>query len=141
MRKIIYVLLLLISASSFAALKEEPQATPSKGANVFSQDKAIAVVTPTQSTFVIQLKSNPTTGYSWFLREYNDNLLTPVKHTFIAPKDKKLMGAPGMEEWTFKAKPAAFVVPQETTIRFVYTRPWEQSDNTTQMIFKVITRG
>ncbi len=106
---------------------------------VYQQEKPIIMVSSDKPSFVIKLKSNPTTGYSWFLREFNSSLVEPVKQHFEAPTDKKLMGAPGYELWTFRAKPAAFLVPQQTTIRFVYARPWEAADNSTQVVFKVTT--
>ncbi len=95
-------------------------------------------MTPAQPVFVIQLKSNPTTGFLWFLREYDDHLITPIKHSFLPPS-KKLMGAPGFELWTFRMKSAGFTVPQQTTIRMVYARPWQGSDSSTQLVFRVST--
>jgi inhibitor of cysteine peptidase len=104
----------------------------------YMQDKPIVMVTTDNPEFIIKLKSNPTTGYSWFMRDYAANLIEPVKHEFLPPNNK-LVGAPGYELWTFRARPDAFIVPQQTTIRFVYARPWEASDTTTQVIFKVTT--
>lgn len=86
------------------------------------------------------MKSNPTTGYSWFLREYDSTIITPVKHSFEQPS-AKLMGAPGFELWTFKVKSAGFAVPQQTTIRMVYTRPWQSNDTGTQLVFRITTQG
>jgi predicted secreted protein len=111
-----------------------------KGDAPYTQDKPVITVTSQKPEFTIKLKTNPTTGYSWFLREYNTELLTPVRHSFEFAADKKLMGAPGYELWTFRAKPAAFVVPQQSAIRFVYARPWEVEDNN-QVTFKVTTEG
>lgn len=111
----------------------------SKTSSVYTEDKRAIMVTPETTQIVIKLKSNPTTGYSWFLREYTPSLIEPTKHVFEAPTDKKLMGAPGYEIWTFRVKPAAFIVPQQTVIRFVYLRPWEMVDNATQAVFKVAT--
>ncbi|MEO8400272.1 MAG: protease inhibitor I42 family protein, partial [Gammaproteobacteria bacterium] len=87
-----------------------------------------------------KLKSNPTTGYSWFLRSFDSNLIQPVRHNFEAPTGKKLMGAPGYDIWTFHVKPAGFTVPQETVIRFIYARPWNSSDQTRQVVFTVTTQ-
>ena len=106
----------------------------------YSEDKTNITVTVQQPEFVLKLKSNPTTGYSWFLQEYNSNLITPVKHFFQAPA-KGLMGAPGFELWTFRVKPAGFAVPQQTTIRMVYARAWESKDSETQVVFRVSTQG
>lgn len=106
---------------------------------VYTEAKQNILITTDNPQFIIQLKSNPTTGFSWFLREYDANLITPIKHHFIAAKTG-LMGAPGYEVWTFNVKPAAFIVPQQTTIHFVYARPWQGADNSTQTIFHVTTQ-
>ncbi len=98
------------------------------------------LVTVKQPEFIIKLKSNPSTGYSWFLREYNANLIAPVKHTYEAGT-KNLIGSSGFELWTFRVKPAGFTVPQQTVIRMIYTRPWEGSDTSTQMVFRVTTQA
>ena len=104
----------------------------------YTEDKTSIVADVKQLTFIIKLKSNPTTGYSWFLREYDADLITPVKHEFQQP-EKKLIGAPGFELWTFRMKHAAFTVPQQTALRFVYARPWQGADNSTQVVFRVTT--
>lgn len=106
---------------------------------VYAENKTAISVSSNQSEFIVQLKSNPTTGYSWFLREYDKNLLEPIKHVFQAAQDKKLVGAPGYELWTFRVKPAGFTVPQQTMIRFVYARPWETNNSSTQIVFSVTT--
>jgi inhibitor of cysteine peptidase len=106
----------------------------------YSEDQLTISVTPNQPQFSVRLKSNPTTGYSWFLRKYASKLLTPVKHHFEVSKTK-LIGAPGVEVWTFRVKPEAFVVPQQTRIQFVYARPWEKSGDTTKLVFVVTTHA
>lgn len=108
--------------------------------NIYTEDKQNILVVSDHPEFVIKLKSNPTTGFAWFLREYDANLVQPVKHKFVAP-NVKLMGAPGYEVWTFRIKPAGFVVPHQSSIRFVYTRPWQQGmDSSTQVVFRVMTQ-
>lgn len=129
--KIIAVISLLLATSSFAA------PTPPK--DVYGEDKTAVMVPSDHPQVVIQLKSNPTTGYSWFLREYDGNLITPVKHAFEPNSNRKLMGAPGYETWTFHVKPAGFKVPQQTTLRFVYTRPWEDSNQAKQVTYRIST--
>jgi inhibitor of cysteine peptidase len=132
-----WVLTALLFSSSLAfAQKAKPVVDE---APIYMQDKTAFIIASNKPVFVIKLKSNPTTGYSWFLRESNPALFEAVKHQYEVPQDKKLMGASGYELWTFRAKPAAFVVPQQTAIRFVYTRPWETSENATQLVFKVAT--
>ncbi len=63
---------------------------------VFTEEKPNIALAKNQPTFTIRLKSNPTTGFSWFLREYDSNLITPVKHQFIK-QNTSLMGAPGLK--------------------------------------------
>lgn len=115
------------------ATTEKPE-TPS-----YNEQKTSILVTADQPEFSIKLKANPTTGYSWFLRECNTRYLEPVKHSFQPPENKKLIGAPGYELWTFKVKPEAFNVPHQTPLRFVYARPWEKSDQSTGIVFWVST--
>ncbi|HLB58345.1 MAG TPA: protease inhibitor I42 family protein, partial [Gammaproteobacteria bacterium] len=49
---------------------------------VYTEDKPAIVLTSTQPEFVIKLKSNATTGYSWFLRKYDPHFVRPVKHVY-----------------------------------------------------------
>jgi inhibitor of cysteine peptidase len=107
---------------------------------IYTEDKPTIALSADSNQFSIQLKSNPSTGYSWFLKDYDANLIEPIKHEFLTNKDKKLIGAPGYQLWTFKVKPAAFIVPQQTRLRFVYVRPWGEDDNPTQTLFRVLTR-
>lgn len=106
---------------------------------VHTQDKPVFTVVSNNAEFVIKLKSNPSTGYSWFLTEYNSNLVVPLRHTFEAATDKKMVGAPGYEFWTFRIKPAGFAVPQITSMKFVYKRPWEAITDQPPLAFSITT--
>lgn len=108
--------------------------------NVYDENKLNIMVMVKQPEFILKLKSNPTTGYTWFLREYDANLIAPVKHSYQQPV-KELIGAAGFETWTFRVKSAGFNVPQQTTIRMVYARPWQGGDNSTQLVFRISTQG
>lgn len=92
-----------------------------------------------QTQFEIKLKSNPTTGYSWFLKKYDATYVELGKHRFEMPENKQLMGAPGFEVWSFKVKPTAFKTATETTLHFVYGRPWEKNKNTRELVFTIST--
>lgn len=85
------------------------------------------LVTKSKSKFTIELPSNVTTGYSWFLVRYNDELLKPISHEYIKPKEEK-PGAGGVEQWTFKVDGDAFKVPQLTRIKLIYAQPWNLRD-------------
>lgn len=133
MKKIFQMLcfaLILAVCSNVFAEKTEP--------TIYNEDNTTIHVTAQQPQFTVKLKSNPTTGYAWFLHEYSTKMITPIKHTFEAP-EKKLIGASGYEVWTFKANQQAFTVPQMLTLRFVYARPWKSTDTGTQVIFRVMT--
>lgn len=135
MSKLLVLVMLVLNGVAMAAT---PAVTAAQSI-VYSQDKTNIAVTPDSPKFIIKLESNPTTGYSWFLHEYDAKLVQPLKREF-KQGDKKLIGSPGYELWTFKIKPAGFIVPQQTTIRFAYARPWEGSENSTQLAFHVSTQ-
>jgi len=97
------------------------------------------VVKSSQPTFALTLSSNPTTGYAWFLKSYDTEIIKPLGKKFYPAKSQsKLLGAGGYEVWNFMVKPNGFTVPQTTNITLIYTRPWElqgaQVNN-----FKVVT--
>lgn len=127
--------LMFISTSDASAA-----ATTSNKDQVYSEDNLNVMVTPSKPQFTIKLKSNPTTGYSWFLREYNKDYIKPLKHRFEASKDK-LIGAPGFDYWTFQAKEAMFTVPQQTIIRLIYARPWKATDGSTPIVVRVTSQS
>ena len=85
-----------------------------------------AVVNGHGGQFMLRLVSNPTTGFSWFW--VNDGSLsgvTPTAHRYIPPSTK-LVGAPGMEEWTFKIDTKWRGVPQVLHVKMQYLRPWSK---------------
>lgn len=94
-------------------------------------------VTPGSTAVVIKVKSNPTTGYSWFLVNYNENLLSPISHKYYPPTSQ-LVGASGYEIWRFRVNTAAFIMPQITTITLQYARPWAVQENDQQEKFTVV---
>src|SRR3990167_9201933 len=95
---------------------------------------ANGTLTPDHPVYTLQLNSNPTTGYSWFLVSYPSDLLSITKHEYIPPKTN-MAGAGGYEIWVFTAKPEAFVAPRALKIQMVYARPWEVNDQMTAQTF------
>lgn len=138
LKKLAVLSLFIFNIAVFAAEPVKP--TAPDASNIYSENKLNIYVDSKHPEFIIKVKSNPTTGYSWFLREYDKGIITAVKHSFQAPT-KKLMGAPGFELWTFRVKPAGFIVPQQTTIRLIYARPWQSDDSATQLVFRVTTQA
>lgn len=80
---------------------------------------------PTGKTqFSIQLASNPTTGYKWFILNY-DKQLQLTSHVYLPPQNNRI-GAGGNEIWNFKILNLPL---QKTVIHFQYARPWNRQDN------------
>ena len=74
-------------------------------------------------SFTITMDSNPTTGYQWQVaRQLDAGLVELIGSQYIHPKTD-LVGAPGKEEWSFKAIRAG-----KTIISFDYVRPWEKNE-------------
>jgi inhibitor of cysteine peptidase len=76
-------------------------------------------------TLSVYLCSNPTTGFQWSESAVisDQSVMQQTAHEFVAPKDSggpPLTGAPGTEEWTFKANKKG-----TSTIKMEYSRPWE----------------
>lgn len=100
--------------------------------------ETVIKVTAAQPTFIIQLKSNPTTGYAWFLKDYDSSAIKLVQHQYIRP-DNALVGASGVEEWTFQLMPSAFTPSRTFRFEFMYKRPWENKTLTPIALFKIQT--
>lgn len=100
-------------------------ASLASASQIYSNAKKPIVLNSQTHEFVVSLPSNPTTGFRWYLVSYDAKLIKPISHQFIPPTNKKLMGAPGNTQWTFKVLKAAHQVPQASTITWTYVRPWE----------------
>ncbi|MFH0855430.1 MAG: protease inhibitor I42 family protein [Candidatus Omnitrophota bacterium] len=83
------------------------------------EDKIVKAVAGKE--FVIDLKSNITTGFQWQLAKAVDKeylILTGLRYI---TKKSRITGSGGKEEWAFRA-----VKPGRTVISFQYVRPWEK---------------
>ena len=67
----------------------------------------------------VELCSNQTTGFQWDYEPTKENIVKEEDHDFEEP-EKGLMGAAGVELWTFEA-----VEKGTTEIRMEYSQPWE----------------
>lgn len=94
----------------------------------------------TSKTPIIEIKlpANPSTGFSWFLWKYDEQLLTPLSQKYYPPKNSK-PGAGGYDLWRFRVLSRALVLPKITYVKFVYMRPWTMEGATKKKI-AVITR-
>jgi inhibitor of cysteine peptidase len=71
--------------------------------------------------FVITLESNRTAGYQWQLAQPLDKAMLELVGSEYKAGESKLIGAGGVEVWTFRAVGAG-----KTLISFKYVRPWEK---------------
>jgi inhibitor of cysteine peptidase len=106
--------------------------------NYTNAQKSI-VVKSSQPSFTVTIQSNPTTGFSWFLKSFDPTLIKPIKRTFH-PIKNGLLGSGGYEEWTFYVRALAFTVPQSTSITLMYARPFDL-DSAQLTTFKVVTQN
>lgn len=133
---------LLILTLSFFALTlawaedapNAPSVTDTKSVSA-NPKKANDVSTPTDQSkpiiiksispvFNINLPGNITTGYQWYLVDYNPRFVRLLGQKYTAASTK-LMGAPGLSVWQFQLQQISFTAPQVTRIIFEYRRPWE----------------
>jgi inhibitor of cysteine peptidase len=131
------IIVALTSICVFTSVLAATEKSVSNSPAVYDESKTSITVLKSQPVFILKLASNPTTGYVWLLNNYDKSLIVPVKHEYQAP-NSKLMGAPGMDLWTFRVKPDAFIVPQRTSIHMSYARPWE-ADKSGKNIEIVVT--
>ncbi|GEM_PF-735597 len=118
--KIIFMLYLLLCSGLLFAK------TP-----IYTEKQTQITVKANQPTFIIKLKSNPTTGYEWSVN-YNNKLLK-VRYAFESPYDstqkRQMLGTPGYGVWTFELVPqprGALAIVRTTDIQFSYQRKWEK---------------
>lgn len=129
-----YLLMLMLAMISVNVLAD---ATPS---HVYTENQQNITVSAKEPVFVLKLKSNPTTGYSWAVQDYNANYIKLVKH-YYQPSKSMLMGAGGSEWWTFRVKNPGFAAKQPMMIRMIYVRPWEKNRAVKPLIFSVTTKN
>ncbi len=90
--------------------------------NVDSSDSGKQVELSVGQSLVVTLDSNPgSTGYSWALMQNSDeSVLSNTGNKYIAPQTTApMVGAPGVEEWTFQA-----LKKGTSTISMGYRQPW-----------------
>ncbi len=80
-----------------------------------------AMRVPVGRVITIPLESNPTTGFCWQLVKISDKMILEfVKKEYVASSEK-LVGAAGVEKWSFKTLQKGHAV-----ISLEYRRPWEK---------------
>jgi len=103
------VVALLTAAEGCAGKKIYGERTPTIAATVGEQ-------------IIIELPSNPTTGYTWMPSGHPDSMVVTLMASDFEPDPSTAFGTGGHHRWTFRA-----VGPGSTTIKFTYGRTWEQT--------------
>ena len=67
----------------------------------------------------LNLESNPSTGYRWFLANTESSVLISVGKSAFK-QGRPMPGAGGVESWTFRAAEGG-----NETLKFEYRRAWE----------------
>jgi predicted secreted protein len=111
-------------------------ATPTTAISVPTKSIVVKKDSP---QFSINLSSNPTTGYSWMVERYSARFIELIGHHYQASQTN-LIGASGMDIWTFKVKPEAFIAPRVLKIHMLYAHPWNISDNSKKTVFSIVTQ-
>lgn len=123
----IFILMILTINASYADQIPIP---------IYTDASQTITVTRKSSEFKIQLKANPTTGYTWTTKQFDQQLLTLINYHYIPPS-VQMPGAGGIAEWDFKCNAKAFVKPQSTIIHLLYARSWDVTDHPTNVEFTV----
>lgn len=118
-----------LPASTLVTASSDPYTDPSHA----------ITVTADNAEFTIRLKSNPTTGYRWYLKAWPNNWLQVMSEDYVANRST-LVGAGGEETWRFKVLPEAFSARLLLSIEFVSIQPWNMKDaNSSNQTFYVVT--
>ncbi|OUM58839.1 hypothetical protein PIROE2DRAFT_64157 [Piromyces sp. E2] len=90
-----------------------------------------SIIVDVNTNFNVELKGNPTTGYSWYLEnvdEIKNSVIEPINLNeentgdYIQNQNKRLSGAGGVFLFSFRVKN---IVKDPPTLKFIYKRPWE----------------
>jgi len=65
------------------------------------------------------LESNPSTGYSWIVQDFDDTVLKLVSQIYLAPEET-VAGASGNDRFTFEGLGVG-----QVTVSIEYKQPWD----------------
>ncbi len=112
MKKLVFIACALSSAS-FAT----PSTVPTQ------QTGSTIAIKQGQTTFNINLTSNPTTGFRWYLGKCSHGIKALSAH--YKPYKGTLVGAPGSVVWTFQLTNQQDQVPRVRQCDLIYMRGWD----------------
>ena len=99
------------------------------------EDAAVINEIEVGDTFVVELKENPSTGFSWHCTIENDRIIYLDSDQFIPAEDEGIVGAPGKHEFIFKALEKGSV-----QIKFEYYQTWESENVAETYVFNFVVK-
>jgi inhibitor of cysteine peptidase len=119
--------IIMVAATLFLVLLTNVQ-NPSESAvgasstmTVTDQNNGKTIDLAKGGTLVVELSSNPSTGYSWALTG-DPAPLKLVSSDYKQTDQAGKMGAPGVQQFRLEA-----TAPGSSALKLVYRRPWEKS--------------
>lgn len=138
MKRVILFCLLAVSGWAEALTQNQivlpPESQTCTGQNVCTVNTSPSVQTPEDNKIIldsahpalsVRLDSNPTTGYSWDVTDYDKQLLSVKKIKYV--RTGNLIGGGGYEVWEIKAVTPGTASAQPAIVKMVYIRPWEKN--------------
>ena len=92
----------------------------SSAATLTLADDGAHVALSEGDTIEVALDGNATTGFSWILVEFDDDVVAVEGDPVYEVEDAELVGVGGTWTWVLVAHQ-----PGETIVRFAYQRDWE----------------
>lgn len=128
-----------VNLFQFEAKSEEVSTSKVKVFNERTQNIEIQA----GQNFIIELKSNPSTGYSWQVaNEIDEQVIELVSSEYKANSNKSadsnmpMVGAGGKDRWVFKG-----LTEGTAQIKLGYVRPWlNELDKVKPVIFNVTVK-
>lgn len=115
------LLALLLVLALLVACRPKPETTGAVTVNAAASGSEVDL--PLDQLLIVQLESNPTTGYSWQVLECDLAVLMPLgdPEYVESQPDKQLVGSGGWE--VFRFQPQA---DGQVHLKMGYSRPWEK---------------
>jgi len=110
------------------------QSAAAASTTISDADKGKSITLHTGDELVVQLKSNPSTGYEWGVEDKSTALLKLTGQSRVAPPNNGMVGSPGQQIFHF-----ATVKKGAGTLRLHYVRAWEKpSASDTEFTVRVV---
>ena len=109
-----------------------PSATACRGCPTYGEDDT-TISTAAGDRFVIELESNPSTGFEWTATGSDPAVVRQTAEEYVDP-DTDRLGAPGTQRFVFTAGAAG-----SATLTLRYARPFEPDDPDAREVVVTVT--